>query len=56
MADITLTKEQGEKIAELLRGYYVALDDLLYDRFPSDTLLQMLFDLDELALVIERQV
>lgn len=53
---IKLSKEQAEKIAELLRGYYSALDNILYDKFSYEDLQKMLNDIDDLALAIERQL
>lgn len=50
---ITLTEEEAEKIAELLRGYYSALDNILYDRFPYNDLQRMLEDIDVLATKLE---
>lgn len=55
-ATITLSKEQAEKIAELLRGYSSALDHRLYDSFSYLDLQKMLNDIDDLALYIEQQL
>jgi hypothetical protein len=52
---ITITNEQAEKISELLRGYYSALDNVLYDRFSYDDLNKMLNDIDDLATDLERK-
>lgn len=56
MTTITISEKQAEKIAELLRGYYGALDNVLYERFTYDDLNKMLNDIDDLATDIERKL
>lgn len=50
---VTIPREDAEKIAELLRGYYGALDNILYDRFRYEDLQKMLEDIDRLAIKLE---